>query len=144
MKFNTLVSATLRKINEESTPITIPNVQGFKERKPFKEPKDVKPSRDPEARDYNTPTGMFAIEGPNPDKPGTSGYWDVVTGEFLYSKNEAPRSGIHKTSDKQAAKEMVKNLREKHADLSKSFIAKNFAWADENYQPFHVVEFHRQ
>lgn len=38
MKFDKLVSATLRKINEEVTPITIPNVQGFKERKPEKEP----------------------------------------------------------------------------------------------------------
>ena len=143
MKFDKLVSATLHKINEEVKPITIPNVQGFKERKPEKEPKDIKPSRDPETRDYVTPTGMFAIEGPNPDKPGTSGYWDVVTGEFLYGKNEAPRSGIHKTTNKQAANETVKTLRQKHTDLIKAYIAGNRAWADENYQPFRVVEFLR-
>lgn len=38
MKFDTLVSATFRKINEETTPITIPNIHGYKESKPIKEP----------------------------------------------------------------------------------------------------------
>lgn len=42
-QFDKLVSATLRKINEETPTITLPNVQGYIERPEPKEPEDTLP-----------------------------------------------------------------------------------------------------
>lgn len=109
----------------------------------YKEPKDFK-QRDSETPDFTQGTGMYAIEGPNPDKPGTLGYWDVSTGEFLYDKYSAPSQGMHKSSNKEAARTMVKKLSEENKDLIETFLSKNYAWAKPDYNPFRVVQFYRK
>lgn len=110
----------------------------------YSEPKDSSSRRDPESPDYTKPTGTYAIEGPNPEKPGGLGYWDPVSGEFLYGKHDAPSSGIHKTSNLEAARTMAKKLSEENKDLSETFVSKNFAWAKPGYNPFKVVQFLRR
>jgi len=109
------------------------------------EPTSLPPKqRDPETPDYTKPTKMYAIEGPSPEKPGTLGYWDVNTGDYLYGKYTAPSNGIHKTSDLESAKTMAKKLSEDNKDLSETFVSLNHAWAKPGYNPFQVVEFFKK
>jgi len=154
-KFNKLVEQTYSKINEES-PISSSQFDPRGNRADIsnrpvakEEPKSLPPRgnhRDPETPDYTKPTGMYAIEGPNPEegKEGGLGYWDANSGEFLYSKYTAPSSGIHKTSNREAAHNMVKKLREEHKDLSQTFVSKNTAWAKPDHNPFKVVQFFKR
>jgi len=143
-KDQTLLEEAYKKITEAGNDVDSPfDFMPPKIKKTANEPTSLPPKqRDPETRDRITPTGRYAIEGPNPDRVGTLGYWDVRTGEFLYAKYTAPKYGVHKTTDLEAARSMAKELTTKHADLSKQYMSRNTAAGyPAEYNPFRVIEF---
>jgi hypothetical protein len=88
-------------------------------------------------------TGIYAVKGPNPNKKGSSGYWDSDTGEFLYGVNDNTKYKTqHHTQDFNKAREMANRLSDERKDLEDEWKNANSVTMqyDPEYKPFHVVE----